>query len=300
MTDARYPHLLPGVSELADSQDAIRIRRIRSDRWVGYARAEAALAALDDLRTFPKRTRMPNLLLVGPTNNGKTMIIEKFRRTHVREVPEEPSNEAFKIPILKVQMPPTPDEHRFFGAIVAALGAPDRGGERVALRQANAVKLMHAMGVEMLLLDEVHNVLCGTRDQQRRILSVLRWLGNELQIPLVAVGTAEALRAIHSDDQLANRFQPFALPPWRAGSEFTSLLNTLEAVVPLRKPSGLAEPKTAQKLLSSSEGILGEIVTLVTRAAVAAIEAGEERIRPEAFEKLEFIVPSRRHRVAFG
>jgi predicted ATPase with chaperone activity len=25
---------------------------------------------------------MPNLLLVGPTNNGKSMIVEKFRRTH--------------------------------------------------------------------------------------------------------------------------------------------------------------------------------------------------------------------------
>ena len=40
--------------------------------------------------------------------------------------------------------------------------------------------------------------------QQRRLPNLLRWLGNELQIPLVAVGTAEALRAIQSDDQLAN------------------------------------------------------------------------------------------------
>ncbi|MBB2940489.1 putative ATPase with chaperone activity [Actinoplanes lutulentus] len=27
---------------------------------------------------------MPNLLLIGPTNNGKSMIVEKFRRTHPR------------------------------------------------------------------------------------------------------------------------------------------------------------------------------------------------------------------------
>ena len=49
-----------------------------------YARAEAALSAFEDLLSFPKRTRMPNLLLVGPTNNGKTMIVEKFRRAHHR------------------------------------------------------------------------------------------------------------------------------------------------------------------------------------------------------------------------
>ena len=30
----------------------------------------------------PKRQRMPNLLIVGPTNNGKSMIIEKFKRMH--------------------------------------------------------------------------------------------------------------------------------------------------------------------------------------------------------------------------
>jgi GTPase SAR1 family protein len=28
---------------------------------------------------------MPNLLLVGPSNNGKTMIVEKFRREHGKD-----------------------------------------------------------------------------------------------------------------------------------------------------------------------------------------------------------------------
>ena len=80
MSDPSYPHLLPQTCALADAPAEIRIQRIRADRWIGYARAEAALAAMDDLLTFPKRTRMPNLLLVGPSNNGKTMIVEKFKR----------------------------------------------------------------------------------------------------------------------------------------------------------------------------------------------------------------------------
>ena len=53
-----------GSSPMKNAQS--RIRRIRTDRWIGYARAEAVLAALEDLLTFPKRLRMPNLLLVGP------------------------------------------------------------------------------------------------------------------------------------------------------------------------------------------------------------------------------------------
>ena len=161
-------------------------------------------------------------------------------------------------------MPPAPDERRFFSAVLEALGAPDRSNDRLAAKQDMAMRMLRATDVRMLVIDEVHNILSGSRDQQRRFLNLLRWLGNELQIPLVAVGTAEALRAIQSDDQLANRFTPFNLPPWRMGPEYLRLLNTLEAMLPLRERSGLEEPAMAQKLLTSSEGILGEIVALVT------------------------------------
>src|ERR1700723_631167 len=77
-----YPHLHSATRPFAEESNESRIRRIRTDRWITYSRAEAALSAMEDLLTFPKRTRMPNLLLVGPTNNGKTMIVEKFRRAH--------------------------------------------------------------------------------------------------------------------------------------------------------------------------------------------------------------------------
>lgn len=296
MTKAAHPHLLPAIRNLADQPDDIRIRRIRTDRWIGYARAGAALAELEDLLTFPQRTRMPNLLLVGPSNNGKTMIVEKFRRDHLPGSEENPRDGAVRVPVLKVQMPPAPDERRFFAAILEALGAPDRMTDRLHLKQDMAVRMMRATGVRMLIIDEVHNLLSGTRDQQRRFLNLLRWLGNELQIPLVAVGTAEALRAIQSDDQLANRFTPFGLPPWQSDAEFARLINTLEAVMPLKKPSNLSEPLTAQKLLTASEGILGEIITIVTKAAVSAIQAGEEHIRADALDRIGFVPPrERRH-----
>jgi Bacterial TniB protein len=82
VVSADYSHLHSATRPLAEENSESRIRRIRTDRWIAYSRAEAALSAMDDLLTFPKRTRMPNLLLVGPTNNGKTMIVEKFRRAH--------------------------------------------------------------------------------------------------------------------------------------------------------------------------------------------------------------------------
>ncbi len=293
-----YPHLHPTTRALADEDAQSRIRRIRTERWIGYARAEAALTAIEDLLTFPKRTRMPNLLLVGPTNNGKTMIVEKFGRAHPAVEAADADGGAAIVPVVKVQMPAGPDESRLFGAILDALGMPFSPRDRIAAKQDAAVRVMRATGARLLVIDELHNLLSGTSAQQRRLLNLLRWLGNELQIPLVGVGTAEALRAIRSDDQLANRFEPFTLPLWSDDEAYHRLLSTLEAVLPLRRPSGLTDPMLAGKILSTAEGVLGEVVAIVTRAAVLAITLGSEAISPRMIDGAGFIRPSERRRVA--
>jgi hypothetical protein len=113
---AEYPHLHDSARAYACESNEARIRRIRSERWITYARAEGALLQLDDLLTFPKRTRMPNLLLVGPTNNGKTMILERFRRSHPPTAASATEHGAANVPVLTVQMPAAPDESRFFVA----------------------------------------------------------------------------------------------------------------------------------------------------------------------------------------
>jgi type II secretory pathway predicted ATPase ExeA len=296
--NADYSHLHSTTRPLAQESTPARIRRIRTDRWIGYSRAEEALAAMEELLTFPQRTRMPNLLLVGPTNNGKTMIIEKFRRSHPSVAASTTTEGVAMIPVVKVQMPPGPDERRFFGAVLAALAFPDRPAESVARRQDHALRVMRATGVRLLIIDEVHNVLSGTQLQQRRMLNLLRWLGNELQISLIGAGTAEALRAIQSDDQLANRFEPLRLPPWTDNKEYRQLLSTLEAVLPLRRPSHLASRAIAERILSASEGILGEAVAMITRAAVHAVTSGEEAITTKTLDNAGFISPSQRRRVA--
>lgn len=293
-----YAHLHPSVRRLAEEDAQSRIRRIRMDRWIGYARAEAVLAALEDLLSFPKRTRMPNLLLVGPTNNGKTMIVEKFRRAHPGTVVAESEDGMASFPVVKVQMPPGPDEGRFFGALLDALGMPFSPRDRIATKQDTVVRVMRSTGTRILVIDELHNLLSGSAMQQRRLLNLLRWLGNELLIPLVGVGTAEALRAIRSDDQLVNRFEPLPLPLWSDDDEYRRLLSTLEAVLPLRKPSHLADSALAAHILSASEGVLGEMIAIIIRAAVRAVDTGAEAISARVIEDTGFIRPSERRRVA--
>ena len=120
-------HLMPVAQGLARLPADERIHRLRADRWIGYPRAVEALNRLEALYAWPNKQRMPNLLLVGPTNNGKSMIVEKFRRTH----PASSDADQEHIPVLVVQMPSEPSVIRFYVALLAAMGAPLRPRPRL-------------------------------------------------------------------------------------------------------------------------------------------------------------------------
>jgi hypothetical protein len=89
-----------------------------------------------------------------------------------------------------------------------------------------------------------------------------------------------------------------SLPPWRAGDEYEQLLSTLEAVLPLRRASDLAVSDLADKILATAEGVLGEIVSIITRAAARAVTSGSEAISADLIDETGFIAPSKRRRVA--
>ncbi len=159
------------------------------------------------------------------------------------------------------------------------------------------LRLLRAAGVRMLVIDELHNMLGGRGDRRREFLNLIRFLGNELRIPLVGAGTREAYLAIRSDDQLENRFQPFPLPRWEPDQEACSLLASFAASFPLRRRSGIATGEMARYLLTRSEGTIGELAHLLTDAAVVAIESGEEAINQRTLLMADYTGPSERRRL---
>ncbi len=287
-------HLIPSAQKTAQLPGAERIARIRADRWIGYTQAQKALVKLEELFTHPERQRMPNLLIVGPTNNGKTMLVEKFRRQHPVTTSDDGQTE--QIPILAIQMPSDPTISRFYTMLLYSLNAPSFARRRVSDLEELSLRILRQVGLRMLVIDELHNVLAGSGPQQRQFLNLLRFLGNELRIPLVCVGTKEAYLAIRSDDQLENRFEPFSLPLWTLDDEFSSLLASFAAVLPLRRASQLHLPDIAHYILSKSEGTIGEITTLLTRSAILAVETGKECIDRQILGLVDYSSPTERRR----
>lgn len=286
-------HLHPVSREVARLPTAERLHRIRADRWIGYPKAVDAVERLEMLFRWPRKQRMPNLLLVGPTNNGKSMVVERIRRQH----PPVTEADRENIPVVCMQMPSEPSELRFYTALLAALGAPLRPRQRLADVERLAISLLREVGVRMLVIDELHNVLAGRGEARREFLNLLRFLGNELHIPLVGVGTREAYLAVRSDDQLENRFEPFVLPLWEVGDDTRSLLASFAASFPLHSPSSIDTEDMARYLLARSEGTIGELARLLTAAAVAAVESGEERINHRTLTMADYIGPSERRKL---
>ena len=169
-------HLKAAACAALDLPAAERIERMRRPRWIGYTRAKQLLDKLDDLLTHPKTHRMPNLLIVGDTNAGKTMLANRFVQVHPAD--DNPDGEAAIVPVLAVQAPPGPDENRFYNTILEALFAPYNPRERVAQKQVQVLRILKHIGVRMLIIDEVHNVLTGPVTKQRQFLNVLKFLGN--------------------------------------------------------------------------------------------------------------------------
>lgn len=285
-------HLTPQAQVLAMLPAAERINRIRAERWIGYTYARQALIELEGLFNWPTRQRMQNMLIIGPTNNGKSMIIEKFYRQHLPELSEDGSKEI--VPVVVVQMPSEPSIARFYTMLLYAMNTPIAPKLRVSDLESLALRIMKTIGIRMLIIDELHNMLAGGPAVRREFLNLIRFLGNVLRIPIVGVGTEDAYRAIRSDDQLENRFKPFILPRWRDNDELMSLLASFSSSFPLHRISDLHNKEMARYILARTEGTIGEISLLLIYAAIAAIESGEEAINSKMLSIVDYDSPTQR------
>jgi hypothetical protein len=175
-------------------------------------------------------------------------------------------------------MPPSPIPRDLYEEILVGMGGVfSHGTGATALRHRIRV-LARQLEVRMLVIDEIHSILAGTFREQRILLNAIRFLANDLHIPLVCVGTHEANQALMTDQQLADRFDASELPAWENDQGFHQLLASFESILPLRLPSELRDPKVHQRILSLSEGVLVRICRLIERAAIEGIRSGRERI----------------------
>ena len=281
-----FKHLLPAAATMMGQPTSERILFCQQDIWIDYPRSQQVLGALEDLLSRPKTLRSTNILLVGDSGNGKSSIVERFWKTH-----NAFCNSAGDpvVPVVFSEMPSEPSETRFWSSVLDSMCIAHRPNENVQRKEAQAFSILTSCQTRVLIIDEIHNLLFGHARQQRQFLGVLKNLSNRLKIPIIAVGTREAIRALHTDPQLSSRFEPIGLQRWGINRDFVNLLASFEQIMPLAEPSYLASKEITMKIHALSGGTIGGVSGVIRKAAVHAIRSGKERIDLNCLKEIEWV-----------
>lgn len=271
--------------------DQERLEFLDEPRWIGYKTAQQIMETLQGLLHKPQRPRMPNLLLVGDPNNGKTTIVRRFSELCGQGYVNENADPVK--PIILAEAPPSADEKGLYMSILERFFTPYRASDPVSKLRYQVIHLFRACHVRMLIIDEFHSLLTGSAVKQREVMNAIKLLCNELAIPIVGVGTREAVRVLHSDPQHASRFDVLSLPAWELNQDFQRLLAGFEKVLPLKNPSRLHQPELASLLYAISDGNLGNLHRLLVECAKEAITSGKEQIDKSVVDGKTWIRPTR-------
>lgn len=285
-----YQHVHEKFRHILFLSEKEKLEFLEQPRWIGYSTANIIIDNLQGLMNKVKRPRMPNLLIIGDSNNGKTTLIKhfnkKFGATYLN------NNQDAVIPVVTIQAPPSANEKDLYITLIEFFGLPYRSTKSAVDLRYQVLHAFRELHVNMLIIDEIHSLLTGTPRQQRQIMNTIKLICNELQIPVVGVGTKDAVRVLHTDPQHASRFDVAEIPIWSNNNDFRKLLGSFERILPLKKPSNLQSSEMSTLIHHISEGNIGNIHRLLVECTTDALKAGEELITLKNIKDKSWLRPT--------
>lgn len=288
-----YEHILPEFRYALTLTDTKRMEFTERSLWIQYPAAKSVLDTLQWLLQVPERPRMPNLLLIGDSNNGKTTIIEKFIKGFGQGCVND--DDEPERPVIVAESPPAADEKSLYISILERFHPPYRRSAPAKELRYQTIHLLRARRTRMLIVDEFHSMLTGTPVKQREVMNALKLLCNEIRIPIIGVGTLDARTILNQDAQYKSRFRVEELPLWQCDVRFQRLLSSFERMLPLKKPSRLQQRELTELLHEKSGGNLGNLHSILKECAKEAIASGDEHIHQalinSTLKKKEWLLP---------
>lgn len=267
-----------------------KIAYIKQDTWINYPLAQNIIEEIEDILKYEQgKNRVTSILLVGSSNNGKTSLLNRLIELHppfdlFETNPEKLTKEFFDkyeatgVPVKYIVAPSEPSENRLYATILNSINAPFKQNESTAKKQYLVEYYLELLNIEMLVIDEIHNILSGSVAKQKQVLNAIKNLSNNIKIPIVLAGTKDALRVISTDTQIISRFRPVYMKKWKMDKDYVSLLATILTTLPFTQDSDILNSKTAHEILTISDGYIGDIIALIKKAAVFALKNNREKL----------------------
>lgn len=258
-----------------------RVHEIQKDDriWIDYPKAAMVFDIVEQFCRLPPRAQAPCLVVYGEGGTGKSSIIRQLKR-----------DKGISQKSVFVALNVNPYNFKFNELLADALGVPagpqtHKNYSTLTAQLAEVIKLRQ---IKCLVIDELHDALLVTRNEQQRFLSLLKGLSNEpYGLSIVGFGTSLASSALSSDKQMSRRFQQVQLEDWKETEAFRSFLVGLEEQLPLSKPSHLDSEDIVMYLISNTYGRMDDVMKLVRAAACHAITTGLECITIDLLDKAQ-------------
>jgi hypothetical protein len=288
-------HLHEGTKKFLEScsgkdGDIKKIKYIESSFWIPYTVANSILTRMEEILNHPRTHRMPDLLIIARTNNGKTSLLKRFVSKHKAVVDDLSGDLIAKV--IAVVTPHHPTESFFTDELLKAVNIRIKASEPFRIKLDQVYTFLESLQVKVILLDEIQHLGAAGYKQQRLVMNMIKNLSSILGISFIAAGTPEALNIFSADDQLANRFKPVVIPKWTDDHEYKKLLASFEALLPFGLASDLQHPLLANFILTVTDGSIGDIYELLKLASIKAIKSGESRLTLKLLQTCGHMSPS--------
>lgn len=290
-----YKHLNQETIDILFSSKDDKLFYLESPIFIDYPRTKELMQIFEQMMKTPKRPRMPNLLLIGEPNIGKTSILNKFYNKYSSEEFEDENGYSIPYrPVILATAHTKASEKDLYIAILEAFYTYHNPNNTLAQLRHQMFSLMNECKVNLLIIDEIHHFLNGTPAQQRDVIQALKNIGTKLQIPIIGVGIKDAALILGTDPQLSSRFDIIRLDSWELDTSFRGLVKAFEKYLPLEKPSNLAEQDKCTLLYNISQGNLGDLHKLIVACSKYAIEHNLEEITIDIIKKFKDFKPTSR------
>ncbi len=226
-----------------------------------------------------------NFLLGARSGMGKTTYLNWLAALHLPVVEESRNH----VPIIKVDAPVSNKTPKaLLQRIILECGLTYLQGDSEENLNQKLSLYFQQCGTELVAIDEVEHI--SHPEMRRRVLD----LSNRLCVPFICA-SCNPTTWVMGDEEVAGRWNDFFELPQYTGERLSSLLASIELLLPFTQPSHLALSKLGEKssevdgpakfIELTTGGILRDIMILIRDASRSAIEQDLPCLTPKLLEQ---------------
>jgi len=265
-----------------------KIEYIQKTLWVGHPAIKEIEEKMDDILKYPRIGRMPNLLILARSNNGKSTLLTRFAKKNLAVSDADAG--CVKAEVIAFVMPEGPTEKLFLSAILRATSLSSKRTDTYKEMYDKVLNIVGHLKTKVILIDEIHHIGAGAPKQQRLLMNLMKNFTTIFGLSFIAAGTAEARNVFASDEQLSNRFVQTIIPIWKDDKDFQNLLYSFESLLPFEERSGLVG--MSSYILDRTDRTIGNIYDLLKAASITAINKGEKHISKKRLANCGHLSPA--------